>query len=73
MAPWLAGLTAVRSSLHSAILLTCVGAWVLCSILLSIAAYLVPHDIETQRRQLCERAERERALQQATMRCRQSP
>jgi MFS family permease len=67
LAPWLAGLIAVRSSLHSAILLICVSAWVLCSILLSIAAYLVPHDIETQRRQLRERADRERAIQQATI------
>ena len=67
LAPWLAGLIAVRSSLHSAILLICVGAWVLCSILLSVAAYLVPHDIETQRRQLRERAERERAVQQPTL------
>jgi MFS family permease len=67
LAPWLAGLIAVRSSLHNAILLICVGAWLLCSILLSVAAYLVPRDIETQRRQLRERAERERAIQQATI------
>jgi MFS family permease len=67
LAPWLAGLIAVRSSLHNAILLICVGAWVICAILLSVAAYLVPHDIETQRRQLRERAERERAMQQAAI------
>ena len=67
LAPWLAGLIAVRSSLQTAILTICVGAWVLCAVLLSVAAYLVPHDIETQRRQLRERAERERAIQQAAI------
>jgi len=60
LAPWLAGLIAVRSSLHNAILLICVSTWVLCSIFFAFAAYLVPRDIETLRSQLRERAERER-------------
>ncbi|MBC7264044.1 MAG: MFS transporter [Chloroflexi bacterium] len=63
LAPLMAGLIAVRSSLHNAILLICVSAWVLCAIFFAVVAYLVPHDIATLRGQLRERAERERALQ----------
>ncbi len=60
LAPLLAGLIAVRSSLHDAILLICVSAWVLCSILFAFAAHLVPRDIETLRSQMRERAKLER-------------
>jgi MFS family permease len=56
LAPLLAGLIAVRSSLHNAILLICISTWVLCSIFFAFAAYLVPRDIETLRSQLRERA-----------------
>lgn len=61
LAPLLAGLIAVRSSLGRAILLICVSAWVICSILLAFAAYLVPGDIASLRRAMRERAEAERA------------
>jgi len=60
LAPFLAGLIAVRSSLHNAILLICFSAWVLCSVFLAFAAYLVPRDIEALRRAMRERAEQER-------------
>ena len=60
LAPLLAGLIAVRSSLHHAILLICVSTWVLCSIFFAFAAYLVPPDVEALRRAMRERAERER-------------
>jgi len=63
LAPLLAGLIAVRSSLHQAILIICVSAWVVCSLLFAVTAYLVPHDIQTLRRQLRERAQEERAAQ----------
>lgn len=63
LAPWLAGLFAVRSSLHQAIIVICVSAWVVGSILLALTAYLVPKDIQTLRRQLSERAEQEREAQ----------
>jgi MFS family permease len=63
LAPFLAGLIAVRSSLHNAILIICISAWVIDSILFAVAAYLVPEDIKTLRRQLRERAEQERAAQ----------
>jgi MFS family permease len=61
LAPLLAGLIAVRSSLHNAILLICISAWVVCSVLFAFAAYLVPRDIEALRRALRERAELEQA------------
>ena len=60
LAPLMAGLIAVRSSLHNAILLICISAWVVCSILFAFAAYLVPRDIEALRRAMRERAELER-------------
>jgi predicted MFS family arabinose efflux permease len=63
LAPLLAGIIAVRASLGTAILSICVSAWVLGSIILALAAYNVPHDIETLRNQLKERAEHERDLQ----------
>ena len=63
LAPLLAGLIAVRSSLQQAILIICVSAWVLGSLLLAVTAYLVPGDIQTLRRQLRERAQEERAVQ----------
>jgi MFS family permease len=62
VAPLLAGLIAVRSSLHNAILLICLSTWVLCAIFFAVTAYLVPRDIETLRAQLHQRAEREQAL-----------
>ncbi|NIS82093.1 MAG: MFS transporter [Anaerolineales bacterium] len=65
LAPWLAGLIAVRSSLHQAILVICISAWVLGAGLLTLTAYLVPQDIRTLRRQLQERADKERAIQEA--------
>ena len=60
LAPLLAGLIAVRSSLHNAILLICVSTWVVCSIFFAFAAYLVPRDVEALRQAMRERAERER-------------
>lgn len=65
LAPLLAGLIAVRSSLHRSILLICVTAWVVCSILFAFAAYLIPRDIETLRQAMRERAELERGAQGA--------
>jgi MFS family permease len=61
LAPLLAGLIAVRSSLHNAILIICVSAWVVCGILFAFTAYLVPRDIGSLRQALRERAEVERA------------
>ena len=56
MAPLLAGLIAVRSSLHDAILIVCGSAWVLCAIFLVAVAYLLPHDIADLRQAMRQRA-----------------
>lgn len=63
LAPLLAGLIARQSSLQTAIFAICIIAWILGSILLAGAAYLVPLDIQTLRDQLRERAEHERRSQ----------
>jgi MFS family permease len=64
LAPLLAGFIARGSSLGNAILMICVSAWILGAIFLAFTAYLVPHDINTLRGQLRERAEHERQMQQ---------
>jgi MFS family permease len=65
LAPLMAGLIAVRYSLQDAILWICVSAWVLCAIFFAVVAYLVPHDIETLRAQLRQRAQHEREIHAA--------
>ena len=55
-APLLAGLIAVRYSLHYAILIVCESAWVLCAIFLVAVAYLLPHDIADLRQAMRQRA-----------------
>jgi len=57
LAPLMAGIIAVKASLHAAILIICVSAWILGSVFLGLTAYLVPTDIRTLRRQMQERAE----------------
>ncbi len=65
LAPLLAGLIAMRSSLKAAILIICVSTWILCAAFFAAAAYVVPRDIRTLRDQLHQRAEEERARQGA--------
>lgn len=60
LSPLLAGIIAKNSSLHLAILVICVSAWLIGSIFLALTAYLVPQDIATLRSQMRERAELER-------------
>ena len=62
IAPALAGLIAVRSSLGSAILLISVGAWALCFVFQIAASFFMPADVKVLRAQLRERAAAERAL-----------
>ncbi len=59
-APFLAGLIAVRSSLHVAILSICITAWLACTVLFGVVAYRVPQDVEGLRRLMQKRAEQER-------------
>ncbi|MBF8257057.1 MAG: major facilitator superfamily 1 [Anaerolineales bacterium] len=66
LAPFLAGWLADQSSLHYAILTICVSAWLIGSVFLAFAARAVPHDIETLRSQLRERAALERAAAPST-------
>jgi len=61
LAPLIVGIIADRVSLHSALLTICVSAWLIGSVLLGFAAYLVPEDIDTLRAQLTERARVERS------------
>ncbi len=56
-APFLAGLIAVRSSLHAAILTICVTTWLICTALFGVVAYRVPQDVEGLRRLMQERAQ----------------
>jgi len=56
LAPFLAGLIAVRSSLHTAILAICVGTWVVCALLFGVLTLRVPQDMERLRRVMRERA-----------------
>ncbi len=62
LAPFVAGLIAIRASLHTAILSLCVGAWILGAMILAAAAYKVPADIETLRAEMRRRAEQAKAF-----------
>jgi MFS family permease len=59
VAPLLAGFLADRSSLHDAILVICVSAWLIGSFVLLFASRAIPRDIGTLRAQLRERAQQE--------------
>ena len=59
LAPLLAGLIAVGSSLKDAILLICVSTWLLCALFFALAAYLAPRDVAQLRWQMRDRAARE--------------
>ena len=63
VAPTLAGLIAVNSSLKDAILVICLSTWVLCFVFFLGAIYTVPRDILHLRTQLRERADVEAARQ----------
>lgn len=56
LAPLIAGLIAVNSSLKTAILAICVTAWLVCGVLFAAAAYVAPKDVRFVHEQLRERA-----------------
>jgi MFS family permease len=60
IAPLLGGIIAKTASLHLAILIICVSAWILGAVFLAFTAYLVPEDIRTLRGQMRQRAELEK-------------
>lgn len=53
----MAGLLADATNLQTAILVTCLSAWLLCFVLYLGALFFVPRDILGLRRQLRQRAE----------------
>jgi MFS family permease len=61
VAPLVAGLIAVRTSLGNAILLLCISAWLVCTVFFVVTAYLLPGDMAVLRQQLRARAEEDRA------------
>ena len=56
-APLVAGLIAVRSSLQTAILATCIGTWALCAFFYILIARGLPKDIEDLRQLMRERSD----------------
>jgi MFS family permease len=56
LAPFLAGLIATRSSLHTAILVICVSTWLASAAVLAVVAHVVPGDVEALRRTMRARA-----------------
>ena len=56
LAPTIAGLIADRSSLHDAILIICVSAWLLCAACFLGVVRVLPKDIALLRSQMRERA-----------------
>ncbi len=52
LAPLIAGILAVQSSLGVAMLLICVSTWLICTVILFMAARLAPRDMDTLRAQM---------------------
>ncbi|GAP14689.1 arabinose efflux permease [Longilinea arvoryzae] len=63
VAPTLAGIIAMNSSLENSILTICISAWILCFLFFLGVIYLLPKDIDTLRKQMTERAQIEQSLQ----------
>lgn len=57
LAPLIAGIIAVQSSLGNALLLICVSTWLICGVTLFVTARLIPRDMDTLRAQMRARAE----------------
>jgi MFS family permease len=60
LSPLIVGIIADQLSLKSAFLIICSSTWALCALFFVVTAYLVPRDVETLRRQMHARADRER-------------
>ncbi len=58
LAPFLAGVIAMRYSLHVAIIAVCVSTWIACALLLGAVAVVVPRDIDNLRETMEARARR---------------
>jgi MFS family permease len=64
LAPWLAGVIAMRASLHVAIIVICVSTWLACAALFGAVTYFVPDDIEALRETMRRRAAEQMAATQ---------
>ena len=60
LAPYLAGVIAMRASLHTAIIVICVSTWLACAVLFGAVAYVVPDDVEARGRTMEARARKVR-------------
>jgi MFS family permease len=56
ISPFLAGLIARQSSLHVAILVICIGTWLLCAAFFAVMARTIHHDVGALRQTMRERA-----------------
>jgi MFS family permease len=63
VAPWLAGVIAVRSSLHVAILTISISTWLACALFFGATAIFIPRDIERLRTEMQRRASQEKGLE----------
>ncbi|MGC9467248.1 MAG: MFS transporter [Anaerolineae bacterium] len=59
LAPWLAGIIAVRASLHTAIVTVSVSTLAVCALIFGIIGYFVPHDVAALREAMAARARKE--------------
>jgi hypothetical protein len=64
LAPWLAGVIAMRASLHLAIITICVSTWLVCAALFGAVAYYVPDDVAALRETMRQRAAEQMAARQ---------
>ncbi len=60
VAPFAAGMIAVASSLHNAILVVSLFGWGICSLIFLLVAYILPRDMDVLRHAMRDRAEKER-------------
>ena len=63
LAPLITGIIADRSSISNAMLIICLSTWALCAVFFFLCIFIIPHDIETLRSQMKDRADQEKKRQ----------